>query len=126
MMMAFFQFISNYFSIKDERTHKTLRKGPAEDGIYRIPWIALPSLQQGAKTIIRVRISLEDWQAGLGSLQFPSVLSVIKNFQLPCSNSLKVSKQKCTLYCLGKFSRITLPGTGSLTNEPLSLVHVDF
>jgi hypothetical protein len=83
MMMAFFQFISNYFSIKDERTHKTLRKGPAEDGIYRIPWIALTSLQQGAKTIIRVRISLEDWQAGLGSLQFPSVLSVIKNFQLP-------------------------------------------
>lgn len=62
-MVAFFQFISNYFSIKDERTHKTLRKGPAEDGIYRIPWIALPSLQQGAQAIIRVRISLEDWQA---------------------------------------------------------------
>nr|TKR90658.1 mavicyanin [Populus alba] len=64
-------------------TQKPLLRGPTEDGLYRLPGVALQSLCQGAQAFISEKVSVEDWHAHLGHLHYPFVVSVINSFQLP-------------------------------------------
>lgn len=120
------QFDSHKFIVKDQITKLPLLQGSAEDGIYRLPGNALQSLKQkSVQAFMADKVSVADWHARLGHLNFLSVLSVIRKNNLPCVSPLKSPEPPCSSCCLGKLSQSSLPSTHSTSSGLLDLVLSD-
>lgn len=60
-----FKFDSNGFAIKDRRSKKVKLRGPAEEGVYRLPVVALENIIAHSKAFHSIKKSALDHSARL-------------------------------------------------------------
>jgi hypothetical protein len=118
---VFFEFHSNFFSVKDKFSHTTLITGPSNDGLYSL---CLPRIQAIPKVAFSsIRASTQTWHQRLGHPHPQLLNSMLSHYSLPVSN--RTSSSLCDSCFVGKSSKLSLSLSDFKSTHILDLVFCD-
>ncbi|KAK1412849.1 hypothetical protein QVD17_34395 [Tagetes erecta] len=118
---VFFEFHSNFFSVKDELSRTTLLTGPSNDGLYSF---CLPRFQDVPKVAFSTaRASSQTWHQRLGHPHHQLLNSMLSKYCLPVLNNR--SDFACDSCCVGKSSKLSLSLSDYKSSHVLDLVVCD-
>ncbi|KAI3694504.1 hypothetical protein L1987_77470 [Smallanthus sonchifolius] len=118
---VYFEFHSNFFSVKDECTHNTLLTGPSEDVLYSI---TLPTALPVPKVAFSTsRASAATWHQRLGHPHHQIFNTMLFKYCLPISN--KTLDLHCNSCLIGKSSKLHLLSSEYKSSHILDLILCD-